>query len=80
MARSRRVKSDKGDAWALAVMLRTGWFTSAHVESVDSHRLKTVLGARDQLVKVKPRSAIRCAGPCVRSASSFGRLVLRNLR
>ncbi len=51
--KSRRIKSDKGDAWALAEMLRTGWFTSVHVKSVDSHRLKTLLGARDQLVKVK---------------------------
>ena len=26
--KSRRIKSDKGDAWALAEMLRTGWFSS----------------------------------------------------
>jgi transposase len=51
--KSRRIKSDKGGAWALAEMLRTGWFTSVHVKSMDSHRLKTLLGARDQLVKVK---------------------------
>ena len=51
--KSRRIKSDKGDAWALAEMLRTGWFTSVHVKTVDSHRLKALLGARDQLVKVK---------------------------
>jgi len=51
--KSRRIKSDKGDAFALAEMLRTGWFTSIHVKSVDTHRLKALLGARDQLVKVK---------------------------
>lgn len=51
--KGRRIKSDKGDAFALAEMLRTGWFTSVHVKSVDGHRLKTLLGARDQLVKVK---------------------------
>jgi transposase len=51
--KSRRIKSDKGDAWALAEMLRTGWFTSVHVKSADTHRLKALLGARDQLVKVK---------------------------
>ena len=50
--KSRRIKSDKGDAWALAEMLRTGWFTSVHVKSVDTHRLKALLGACDQLVKV----------------------------
>lgn len=51
--KSRRIKSDKGDAFALAEMLRTGWFSPVHVKSVDSHRLKTLLGARDQLVRVK---------------------------
>ena len=51
--KSRRIKSDKADAWALAEMLRTGWFTDVHVKSEDSHRLKMLLGARDQLVKVK---------------------------
>lgn len=51
--KSRRIKSDKADAWALAEMLRMGWFTAAHVKSIDSHRIKTLLGARDQLVKVK---------------------------
>jgi transposase len=51
--KSRRIKSDKADAWALAEMLRTGWFTDVHVKSEDTHRLKMLLGARDQLIKVK---------------------------
>ena len=51
--KGRRIKSDRGDAWGLAEMLRTGWFTSVYVKSVDTHRLKALLGARDQLVKVK---------------------------
>ena len=51
--KSRRIKSDKGDAWALAEMLRTGWFSSVYVKSVDTHRLKALLGGRDQLVKLK---------------------------
>jgi transposase len=51
--KSRRIKSDKADAFALAEMLRTGWFSPVHVKSLDSHRLKTLLGARDQLVKAK---------------------------
>ena len=49
--KSRRIKSDKADAWALAEMLRTGWFTA--VKSAESHKIKTMLGARDQLVRVK---------------------------
>jgi hypothetical protein len=28
-------------------MLRTGWFSSVYVKSVDTHRLKALLGARD---------------------------------
>ena len=47
--RSRRVKSDKADALALAEMLRTGWYSAVHVKSEESHRLKALLGA--------PRSA-----------------------
>ena len=51
--KSRRIKTDKNDAQALAEMLRAGWFTAVHVKTADSHRIKTLLGARDQLVKVK---------------------------
>lgn len=51
--KSRRIKSGKADAFALAEMPRTGWFSPVHVKSLDSHRLKTLLGARDQLVKAK---------------------------
>ena len=42
--KSRRIKSDKGDASALAEMLRTGWFSSVYVKSADTHRLKALLG------------------------------------
>jgi transposase len=51
--KSRRVKSDKADAFALAEMLRTGWYSAVHVKSEESHRLKALLGARDQLVRAK---------------------------
>ena len=51
--KGRRIKSDKADTFALAEMLRTGWFSPVHVKSNDSHKIKTFLGARDQLVKVK---------------------------
>jgi transposase len=51
--KSRRIKSDKADAWALAEMLRMGWFTEVHVKSAESHKIKTLLGARDQLIRVK---------------------------
>ena len=51
--KSRRVKTDRADAHALAEMLRTGWYTSVHVKSEEAHRLKALLGARDQLVRIK---------------------------
>lgn len=51
--KSRRIKSDKADAFALDEMLRTGGFSPVHVKSLDCHRLKTLLGARDQLVNAK---------------------------
>jgi transposase len=51
--RSRRVKTDKADALALAEMLRTGWYREVYVKSAESHRLKALLGSRDQLVRSK---------------------------
>ncbi len=51
--KDRLVKSDRADALALAQMLRAGWYRPVHVKSWDSHRLKALLGARDQLVRVK---------------------------
>jgi len=49
------VKTDRADARALAEMLQTGWFTEVFVKSEQSHRLKALLLARDQLVKMKRR-------------------------
>lgn len=51
--KSRRVKSDKADAFTLAEMLRTGWYSAVHVKSEESHKLKALLGARDQLIRAK---------------------------
>ena len=51
--KARRVKTDKADALALAEMLRTGFYGAVHVKSEESHRLKALLRARDQLVRTK---------------------------
>jgi transposase len=51
--KARPVKTDRKDARALAEMLRSGWFTEVFVKSEDSHRLKALLSARDQLVRNK---------------------------
>ncbi len=57
--KSRRIKSDKANAFALAEMLRTGWWSPVHVKSIDSHRIKALLGARDQLVEAKRAARAR---------------------
>ncbi len=51
--KARPVKTDRSDARALAEMLQTGWYTPVFVKSEKSHRLKALLGARDQLVRNK---------------------------
>jgi hypothetical protein len=72
--KSRQVKSDKADAFALAEMLRTGWYSVAHVKSKESHRLKALLGARDQFVRTKRALGNQvCAGWYSRSASGCRR-------
>ena len=51
--KARAEKTDKADARALAEMLASGWYSAVHVKSLESHQLKALLGARDQLVRVK---------------------------
>jgi transposase len=48
-------KTDQNDAEGLAQIVRTGWFRSVHVKSFDSHRARTLLGARTQLVGMRNR-------------------------
>jgi len=51
--KARPEKTDKADAQALAEMLASGWYSPVHVKTMESHRLKALLGAREQLVTVK---------------------------
>ena len=51
--KARPEKTDKADAQALAEMLACGWYSPVHVKSMESHQLKALLGAREQLVNVK---------------------------
>jgi transposase len=51
--KARVMKTDVADARSLAEMLRTGWYTEVFVKSEDSHRIKALLSARDQLVRNK---------------------------
>ncbi len=43
-------KTDRNDARSLAQLVRSGWFKSVHVKSVDSQELRTLLGSREFLV------------------------------
>lgn len=46
-------KSDENDALGLAQLIRTGWYREVKVKSLDSHLLRSVLGARAQLVSLR---------------------------
>ncbi|MBV9750467.1 MAG: IS110 family transposase, partial [Acetobacteraceae bacterium] len=48
-------KTDQNDAEGLAQIMRTGWYRSVHVKSLDAHRARALLGARAQLVGVSTR-------------------------
>jgi transposase len=44
-------KTDANDAHGIAQMMRTSFFKEVTVKSLDSHRIRTLLGARAQLVR-----------------------------
>lgn len=45
-----RVKTDRGDARAIAQIMRVGWFKSVHVKSLQARRTRALLQARQELV------------------------------
>ena len=48
-------KTDQNDAEGLAQIMRTGWYRSVHVTSLDAHRTRALLGARVQFVGMTTR-------------------------
>ena len=50
-------KTDQNDAEGLAQVVRTGWYRSVHVKSLDAHQARSLLGARAQLVGMRTRLA-----------------------
>lgn len=46
-------KSDRADAEGLAQLARTGWFTPVHVRSEEADRLRTLIGARERLIRLR---------------------------
>jgi transposase len=48
-------KNDQNDAEGLAQIVRTGWYRSVHVKSMEAHHARALLGARTQLVGMTTR-------------------------
>ena len=46
-------KSDSTDAEGLAQLAWTGWFTPVHIRSEASDRLRTLIGARERLIRLR---------------------------
>ena len=71
-------KTDQNDAEGLAQIMRTGWYRSVHVKSLDAHRARALLGARAQLVGMTTRLSNHIRGVL----KTFGLLpgAMRSLR
>ncbi len=50
---ARLNKSDSADAEGLAQLARTGWYTEVHVRSEAADRLRTLIGARERLIRLR---------------------------
>jgi transposase len=45
--------SDTADSEDLAQLARTGWFTPVHIRSGESERFRSLLGARERLIRLR---------------------------
>jgi transposase len=55
-------KTNQNDAEGLGDIVRTGWYRSVHVKSLDAHRAHALLGARTKLVGVVTRLSNHICG------------------
>jgi transposase len=64
-------KTDKNDAYGLAQIVKAGWYREVGVKSLDSRMVRSMLGARAQLVgmRVEVTNQIRVSSR--HSASSY---------
>lgn len=49
----RPVKTDRNDAAGLAQIMRTGWFKEVRIKSRDSYQVRSILVAREMLVRTR---------------------------
>jgi transposase len=64
-------KTDANDAHGLAQIVRMGWYKEVAVKSLDSHRLRTLLSSRAQLVNMRRDLATKIRGVL----KTFGKVV-----
>ena len=50
---ARLNKSDAADAEGLAQLARTGWFSPVHIRSEQADRLRSLIGARERLIRLR---------------------------
>jgi transposase len=50
---ARLNKSDAADAEGLAQLARTGWYTPVHIRSQEADRLRSLVGARERLIRLR---------------------------
>jgi len=71
-------KSDPGDAYYLAQIVRTGWYREVAVKSMDAHALRMLLVARAQLVNQRQtvantiRGLVKTFGHIMRPGAKLG--------
>ena len=73
-------KTDQNDAEGLAHIMRTGWYRSVHVKSLDAHRTRALLGARAQLVGMTTRLSNHIRGVLKTFGMLPGRHAWRSVR
>ena len=56
-----RNKTDRNDARGLAQILRTGWYRTVHVKSLESHQVRALLASRKMILTKCIDSRTRCA-------------------
>lgn len=69
-------KSDAGDAYYLAQIVRTGWYRGVAVKSMDAHALRTLMVARAQLVAQRQATANTIRG----LLKTFGHILRRGAK
>ena len=56
-----RNKTDRNDARGLAQILRTGWYRTVHVKSIESHQVRALLTSRKMILTQCIISRTSCA-------------------